>query len=228
LLQKSLKVHKEREHEGKISPYICGVCGKSFFRLDSLNLHQAAVHEGIRHPCDQCYMQYKDPKNLRKHIRHDHEGVPRQTFPCKRCGYETSNLGSLKKHQETARCDPNKSWAYPHKCHLCNSKFTTEKNLKKHSRIHEPDYEPYTCSLCKKTFTMKWNLVKHEKDMVCRKNGVTRNVGLIGHALGTPIRIKVVEPSSLEDPSEELSRLRAEVLMLRTMTGQKDTISIPC
>merc|ERR1712227_299895 len=105
-----------------------------------------------------------------------------------------------KKHKETARCDPNKSWAYPYKCQRCNSKFTTEKYLRKHSRVHEPDYEPYSCERCKKTFTMKWNLMKHEKKMICRTNVLTRNVGslgTVGVTLGTPSSIKVVEGSSL-------------------------------
>ena len=44
--------------------------------------HKRAVHEGIKHPCDQCNYQATTMGSLAEHKRAIHEGVK---YPCGQC-----------------------------------------------------------------------------------------------------------------------------------------------
>ena len=61
-----------------------------------------AIHEGIRHSCDQCGYSAIRPENLRAHIRDVHENL---TFLCKNCPFQTNRKRKLNDHLRSMHGD---------------------------------------------------------------------------------------------------------------------------
>ncbi|XP_046659217.1 endothelial zinc finger protein induced by tumor necrosis factor alpha-like [Homalodisca vitripennis] len=78
-------------HEcGRVPPYACTVCGKSFMRCNS-QIYSEAVYV-----CSNCPRKYRYPENLSRHLRYECGVEPR--FSCPQCSYKTKHRYSLTLH----------------------------------------------------------------------------------------------------------------------------------
>ena len=82
----SLRLHKERVHDGKTSKdFECPKCHKWFSKKASLNRHDKTVHLKLReHVCEVCGRAFGENASLQKHIRMRHDKV--RSAPCFQCG----------------------------------------------------------------------------------------------------------------------------------------------
>ena len=78
--------------------YKCEVCNKDFKRVEHLQIHNNAVHLGVKYPCDKCEYKATVPGILRTHIRSKHDGIK---VPCAQCDYKAFDRSSLLKHVKT-------------------------------------------------------------------------------------------------------------------------------
>ena len=76
----------------------CNLCGKSFSRIDHLNRHIKARHEGIGHKCEICGKLFEMNGSLKHHIKTVHEGI--REHECKICGKAFGKKAALRIHDE--------------------------------------------------------------------------------------------------------------------------------
>lgn len=88
-IQKQVPKIKEKKYRSHVTDdgrrlYTCIECGRSFYRLDKLELHIKHVHEGIRDQlCDQCGKPYATSNELQAHIRTHTGKSTRSPHSCK-------------------------------------------------------------------------------------------------------------------------------------------------
>ena len=103
-------------------------------------------------PCGEC----------EKLFRNKYDNCEKHTLTCKKgCRYKTSKGESqMKLHQLSSKCDPQKPYLREFHCLFCKKGFSTEKNKKKHERVHT-DGKPHECNHCFTQFTHRHALIKH-------------------------------------------------------------------
>ena len=89
----------------------------------------------------------------------DHE-----IYECERCDEAFSLFSDFKSHflthNDTVINDAYNSIVPKHTCEKCKKSFLTERQLKRHSRIH--GIREYACNICSKSFIYKHQLKDHE------------------------------------------------------------------
>ena len=147
-------------HTG-ILPFKCCKCDKAFSTLAHRNRHEK-VHEG--YSCSQCSEKFETWSKLRAHVSNFHSRV----YKCSKCDKEFKLACRLKEHskiheserivfkcKECDRTFVKKSNLNVHiksfhlkekqfKCEIesCGKAFAYKHSLKKHSKVHEPNYVP--------------------------------------------------------------------------------------
>ena len=69
----SLNIHIKSVHENKKNVHKCNLCDKSFPRTDKLKIHVKSVHEKIKYPCDICHKLFSRKDKVTRHKRRVHE-----------------------------------------------------------------------------------------------------------------------------------------------------------
>ena len=110
-----------------------------------------------RYPCSGCNIVFRKVYTS----CFDH------TQTCSKCGFVTSRLGHLKKHQSTLSCKQTKG-NKNFKCGKCSFSFTTEKSMNKHKQEHISG-KPFKCDKCGVGFTQRYAVRTHLKTGVCKK-----------------------------------------------------------
>uniref|UniRef100_A0A3B1J1L9 Zinc finger protein 239 n=1 Tax=Astyanax mexicanus TaxID=7994 RepID=A0A3B1J1L9_ASTMX len=157
--------NSEEGAQGKNFP--CSICGKSFTRTSSLNIHMKTHSTEKAHSCNFCGKDFSRADLLRNHKR-THTGE--RPFACNLCGKSYAHQGQLRIHKRVHTGEK------PYCCPHCGKRFKEHNQLKVHLRTHTGE-RPYTCSVCAKTFTNAGNLRIHirihtgEKPYCCGQCG---------------------------------------------------------
>jgi KRAB domain-containing zinc finger protein len=133
----SLKTHIDTVHK-KLKPYECTECNAKFGTNGELTKHIKAVHKKLKpFNCTEIGCDYAcgDNWHLTKHIDAVHEKL--KPYECQTCKKEFSTNGKLKIH-----IDGVHKKLKPFDCSEdgCDAKFGTNAHLKRHEKVHKPDY----------------------------------------------------------------------------------------
>ncbi|XP_059205885.1 uncharacterized protein LOC131984936 [Centropristis striata] len=109
-------------------PFTCSVCGKGFFKRESLHFHMS-FHSGEKpFHCSVCNAGFSDTEDLIQHMRIH----MRQTqFSCSVCGEEFAWRRYLTKHMEVHSKEENYS------CRVCDRTFSQPSELSSHQCVGE-------------------------------------------------------------------------------------------
>ncbi|CAL8304394.1 unnamed protein product [Lota lota] len=148
----ALKIHRLCRHSGVDDKHlICEHCGKSYAHKQSLDLHVAKVHTGVRYPCPRCSKLFRSASSLK---RHDLTHTQERPFPCKDCVKCFRSASELKIHVRYHTGER------PFKCQECGKGFVQNCYLTVHMRIHSGE-KPYQCPTCGTGFKSAATLKRH-------------------------------------------------------------------
>ena len=147
-----LQVHENRR------PHLCTICGLGSKTMQALNLHMKYKHTGEKpHVCSECGYKFVARSSLLHHTRIVHEKQKRFSCPEDSCNYMAATNQDLKQHIE------RHTGVKPYDCALCDTKFYTKYEKKRHiAAVHEK-VRPINCSYCPKTFSRNYHLKTHLK-----------------------------------------------------------------
>lgn len=138
--QMSLKAHKERVHEGRVSPvFQCDMCKVTYKIKQMLINHIRSKHEGEkRYKCAQCRKGFNDTKSLYNHILL-HTG--RKPYQCEYCNISFRRKDSRDHHRR------KHTGEQPYQCSDCGQMFSTYNNRSKHRKKEHGEGE-IECTEC--------------------------------------------------------------------------------
>jgi len=146
--QEGLDRHVENNHRGK--QHLCAYCEAAFSEVQGRSLHEKAMHGEKTLSCGQCDMRFSLTSKLNMHIRNVH--IKKKDKVCPECGEKFFNL-------DTFRCHVNRhSDTRPFACEVCGQCYLTNRDLKRHRKVHTV---PYKCQLCDRSFSAKYILDDH-------------------------------------------------------------------
>ena len=167
------KHHKNRHDD--VKPFVS--------QVKSGILHKSKNRDKI-YCCENCGKQFAEKKNLQRHNKSMHEGVPKDVlrytceecnkefseksnlnrhlrskhqgvlYYCDQCDHQANDSGNLKKHQE------HKHLGVRYSCDQCEHQSTTTGGLKVHRQILHQGIR-YCCDLCPFEATIRRRFEKH-------------------------------------------------------------------
>lgn len=155
--QMSLKAHKERVHEGRVSPiFQCDACGATYKIKQMLINHIRSKHNGQkRYKCAKCSKGFNDTKSLYNHILL-HTG--RKPFACEYCNMSFRRKDSRDHHRR------KHTGEQPYQCPDCDQSFATYNNRSKHRKKEHGEGEtecPDCGEKCSNQQEVRIHLNKH-------------------------------------------------------------------
>lgn len=155
--QMSLKAHKERVHEGRVSPiFQCDACGAVYKIKQMLINHIRSKHDGEkRYKCAKCGKGFNDTKSLYNHILL-HTG--RKPFSCDYCNMSFRRKDSRDHHRR------KHTGEQPYPCPDCDQSFSTYNNRSKHRKKEHGEGEtecPDCGERCNTQQEVRFHLNKH-------------------------------------------------------------------
>ncbi|ESO83366.1 hypothetical protein LOTGIDRAFT_55210, partial [Lottia gigantea] len=152
-----LRTHCKKEHR-ILKPFFCDFSGCKYAarKYEFVLRHKKIHNELFECMCENCGRAFAQPSGLISHRRACYKSGQ---YLCDICGRAFNFLISMKTHRLAKHLKEK-----PHRCEICDARFSDPRNLKRHKRIHENSF-PYCCEICGKVFrhsnTMKDHMVKH-------------------------------------------------------------------
>ena len=131
LAPSSLNRHKKDKHN-TATLFGCSICHKNFQRKSMLDNHYLEKHVVSTIPilqCESCEYRTHNKYYLSDHVKRQHVGEKSSSsFVCSKCFKRKHNEYLLKKHMQQH---------IESVCMICQKKFQSNKNLKRHTVVHE-------------------------------------------------------------------------------------------
>lgn len=153
--------HKKRNREKTLCPH----CAKVMLNT-SIQEHIKSIHEEHHREyiCDLCGVRAKSKDILTGHMKFKHQNL---TYNCRYCPETFKNKGTRRTHEIRFH-----TFDYKHQCNICEKKFMTNAQLKKHRVIHTGE-KPHCCDICSMRFSFRAGLKDHmathaeTRDFIC-------------------------------------------------------------
>jgi len=146
--EETLLKHVDNNHNGR--QFICSFCPSTFTSEDGRSVHEKRNHSEKTIPCKQCDKKFSKTCYLNDHIKKVH--VKRRDKQCPFCGKEFYDTNTFKCHVN--RHTDNRQFS----CETCGKAFLTDRDLKKHFAVH---ILPHKCHLCEKKYSTNGLLEDH-------------------------------------------------------------------
>ncbi|XP_069066814.1 zinc finger protein 420-like isoform X3 [Pleurodeles waltl] len=154
-------------------PFLCNLCGKSYFRKQHLVGHQRTHMQERPYACQDCQKRFYFKHHLVVHQR-IHTGE--KLYSCCDCSLKFTHKGNFETHRRIHTGEK------PFVCTECKRRFSRKADLIIHERIHTGE-KPFLCTNCGKNFKRKQHLLRHqrthteEKSFTCDegKQGFSKN-----------------------------------------------------
>ncbi|KAM4703738.1 uncharacterized protein WCC33_012241 [Rhinophrynus dorsalis] len=169
--------------------YNCNECGKRFFKISDLRLHQG-THRTKMKPFNGCVIQLKSHQKFQagQKLSVEERGSVKnmisggKSVTCVVYGKNAIPNTSLVQNQKTLMRERRFI------CRFCGKRFQNNSNLIGHERIHTGE-KPFECPECGKSFSQKANLTTHqrlhtgERPFVCSTcgKGFAQKINLLTH-----------------------------------------------
>ena len=155
---------------------VCKVCGKVFDDEVSTVQHEKR-HEITVPECEMCGEKCSTNSNLHRHMLEQHTFSQEETldkspanepFVCAYCSKTFRYQRNLNTHIDSFHTKANE-----HHCEICEQKFSTKSNFKRHltqqhditefgDSIYPKEVKVFTCTVCATVFKRKQNLKAHQ------------------------------------------------------------------
>ncbi|XP_011663291.2 uncharacterized protein LOC100889583 isoform X2 [Strongylocentrotus purpuratus] len=132
----------------------CGVCGKSFNKMEKLMRHVKIHTTDKKYECEFCKKSFGRSDHLARHRRTHTE----KKFHCKRCDDRFKDVKEYRLHMETHKEIPVEK-AYS--CTLCDMSFPKHTTLIKHKLSHNVEGQ-HQCKKCGDVHPDETSLESHE------------------------------------------------------------------
>ena len=132
----------------------CSVCPYNTYNIDTLRIHEQALHEGYVLNCQDCDYKSSYLSEMKLHARkHDPKAIH---YCCEKCEYQSLFKRNLKVHIEV------KHEGKRHSCSECDAKFSVKSHLSQHKKsIHEGLV--ISCKLCEFKATNISSMAYHKQ-----------------------------------------------------------------
>ena len=144
-------VHDSIPEESESTQRIpCHLCGLSFIRIQSLEMHHLRNHTSR----DLLYTETSEVKNYKQNVENMLASNHQRLFQCSTCDLKFCFGKTLKLHTKVHERPA-------HICHFCKIIFRMESSLSKHLQIHsERNFE---CVECNIPYKLETDLIKHDR-----------------------------------------------------------------
>ncbi|XP_018494443.1 zinc finger protein 573-like [Galendromus occidentalis] len=151
--------HIETKHE-EIEIYECALCAHR--TIDStVHLNHQLIHMALpatvgksTYQCNLCQKWTTSAGSLRTHLNNHNKLKP---YRCEFCEFTTSSSGNLRAHRAVRHLHTTDSV----KCQICNRKYRTASQMKKHLRMTHYQTLNYQCGICENRFVTELRLKRH-------------------------------------------------------------------
>ncbi|XP_039441210.2 zinc finger protein 883-like [Culex pipiens pallens] len=151
------------ETAGKLKPFTCTVCYKSFSNQQLLKEHQRSVIRKFF--CRQCGRGFMTQTNLDNHLKCHVSSSP-EMKKCCGCRKDFDNEADLLAHSAAVhKPDRTDNPDKPFECEVCFRRYPTRKSLVGHRRM----IQQHQCGFCGEIFAKKLFLTAHEQ--TCHQGG---------------------------------------------------------
>ncbi|XP_073842899.1 uncharacterized protein isoform X2 [Musca autumnalis] len=166
----TLREHIRNKHPLSINTeHICKICHQKFTTEIGLATHSYRRHPvATEHKCEICGSYHIRPKALQMHMRNKHPEIrftQTRKHKCELCDCSYTDDSSLRVH---LRNKHPSSINTEHICKICHKKFTTERGLAKHVKMHpeirSDSQTKYKCPKCGRIMKTKSGLINHFKN----------------------------------------------------------------
>uniref|UniRef100_A0A8R1I6I9 C2H2-type domain-containing protein n=1 Tax=Caenorhabditis japonica TaxID=281687 RepID=A0A8R1I6I9_CAEJA len=134
-------------------PFLCKLCQKRFGTEKALCMHVS--RHLVAHVCPLCTLALSTRAEIHRHLMTKHSRRTKD-FKCETCNKLFFSESELNRHA-VFHSD------IMYSCKHCDEKFKWKKQLLKHMKEHDENFNPspYTCHLCDRTYTTGFALGRH-------------------------------------------------------------------
>ncbi|XP_049883747.1 zinc finger protein 333-like [Pectinophora gossypiella] len=130
LLKMHQKVH-ERAQRG--ATFRCSYCAKGFYEAYNLSVHERTHRNERPFLCEICNTSFGTNSSLKRHLKVSHSTS--KPHECSTCHRSFVSEAIRDRHEARIHGDPAR---FPHRCTLCDGKYTKLKDLQKHMNKAHP------------------------------------------------------------------------------------------
>ena len=167
--QPTLQFHIDSKHpEHGEKKFFCNLCPKSFIWEKNLKGHIRGQHNKVptKHVCEICAIEYVSLASMNEHKQKEHPSPDATNFVCDVCAFSTFSSYKLKRHRYIKH-EYEKHKVCPH----CEFKSPYQKTMCNHIDAKHPEHgeKKFFCEYCGKGFIFKATLLDHPVQY-CRKH----------------------------------------------------------